>query len=431
MMSRFLIVNAQVFDGTGAQPFRGDVLVEGNRITAVGKNGNSPSRDGAAIIEAAGRTLMPGLIEAHAHLGFGSTVDHLTRRRDLSLEHRLLLTVHAAQTLLDFGFTSAYSGGSANVRGEVMLRDAIAQGWLPGPRLKAASFEKSASAHKVDTTNTYPGIGGRECDVAGVRAFVEEMAEIGVDSVKFVVTGESGVVPGTSRVLQFYEAELAEAGRVARERGVYLTAHCHSAESVKMAANNGFRVLYHCTWADEAGLDLLEAKKDEIFVAPSPGINWANIHEGEAFGITKEIAEQQEQFVTLERVCDIMPKLHKRGVRVLPGGDYGFPWNPIGKNARDLELFVKLFGFTPAETLRAATKEGGELMDMGAQLGLIKEHYLADLLLIDGDPLADISVLQQRERLLMIMKDGKLHKFASALQPAAAQSENAPRAAPT
>jgi imidazolonepropionase-like amidohydrolase len=173
-------------------------------------------------------------------------------------------------------------------------------------------------------------------------------------------------------------------------------------------------VLYHCTWADEEAVDLLEAHRHELFVAPSPGINWANCYEGEAYGITREAAVEQEQFETLERVSKIMPLLRKRGVRVLPGGDYGFPWNPIGRNARDLELFVKLFGLSPAETLMAATKEGGELMDM--KLGLVKEGYLADLLLVDGDPLGDIGILQDRERLLMIMQDGRLHKAPPLLQ---------------
>lgn len=409
MKPRFFITNAQIFDGSGTDLFAGEVLIEGNRIKAVAKSGQQSMHADAEVINANGAVLMPGLIESHAHLAFGSTIDHLNLQRDISLEHRLLLTVHAAKTLLDCGFTSAYSGGSANARGEVALRDAIAQGWLTGPRIKASSFEKDAS-----TSRTYAGIAARECNVENVRAFIEEMAKVGVDSVKLVVTGESGLIPGTSRVLQFYEAELAEAGRMAREHGLSLSGHCHSAESVKLAVRHGFRVLYHCTWADEEALDLLESRKNEIFVAPSPGINWANIHEGEAFGITKELAEQQEQFVTLERVCDIMPKLHKRGVRILPGGDYGFPWNPIGKNARDLELFVKLFGFTPAETLRAATKEGGELMGMSSELGLIKGGYLADLLLVDGDPLADITLLQNRDKLLMIMKDGRLHKRPAA-----------------
>ena len=114
--------------------------------------------------------------------------------------------------------------------------------------------------------------------------------------------------------------------------------------------------------------------------------------------------------VTIDRACDVYPKMRKRGIRALPGGDYGFAWNPIGNNARDLEHFVKLFGYPPAEVLRAATKHGGELMGMGNELGQIKEGYLADMLLVDGDVVADVKLLQDRSNLLMIMKDGGYHK---------------------
>jgi imidazolonepropionase-like amidohydrolase len=105
----------------------------------------------------------------------------------------------------------------------------------------------------------------------------------------------------------------------------------------------------------------------------------------------------------------LAPEMKRRGIRVLPGGDYGFPYNPIGRNARDLEIFVKLFGFTPTETLVAATKHGGELM--GLPVGVIREGWLADMLLVDGDPLGDITVLQDRARLSAIMKGGQFRKL--------------------
>jgi imidazolonepropionase-like amidohydrolase len=101
--------------------------------------------------------------------------------------------------------------------------------------------------------------------------------------------------------------------------------------------------------------------------------------------------------------------MRRRGIRVLPGGDYGFPYNPIGRNARDLQLFVELFDFSPAEALMAATKWGGELMGR-EPLGLVQPGYLADLLLVDGDPTDDVRILQDHDRLLMILKDGAFHK---------------------
>jgi len=99
---------------------------------------------------------------------------------------------------------------------------------------------------------------------------------------------------------------------------------------------------------------------------------------------------------------------------VLPGGDYGFAWNPIGANARDLEHFVNLFGYTPMEALVAATKLGGQIMMMGDELGTVSEGWLADLILVDGDPSKDVSILQDADRLLAIMKDGSFHKAPDA-----------------
>ena len=107
-------------------------------------------------------------------------------------------------------------------------------------------------------------------------------------------------------------------------------------------------------------------------------------------------------------MCSSDLEMRRRGIRVLPGGDYGFPYNPIGCNARDLQLFVDLFGYEPAEVLTAATRLGGELMDL--PVGQIRPGYLADLLLIDGNPLLDLRILQDKDRLLAIMQGGRFHK---------------------
>ena len=112
---------------------------------------------------------------------------------------------------------------------------------------------------------------------------------------------------------------------------------------------------------------------------------------------------------TIELTIETYQKIRKRDIRVLPGGDYGFIWNPIGTDARDLEYFVNMFGYTPAETLSAATKLGGEIMEI-PDLGLVKDGYLADLLLVDGDPVEDITLLQDRDKILMVMLDGEYWK---------------------
>jgi imidazolonepropionase-like amidohydrolase len=400
-MTRTVFTGVQVFDGTGRDPFPAEILVEGNRITAVA---DRVTRAGARVIDGGGGTLLPGLVDAHAHLGFGSTVEHRSRRRDEPDEEKALLVAHAGRVLLDHGITSAYSGGNRLPRTETAARKAFADGWMPGPRLKAASWEGSAGMVEPGVYD-FPGVDGRASDPESVSRFVTEMAELGVDIVKLSLSGESAVVHGTSRIVQFTDEEVAAASRTAEKHGVWLTAHAHAAESIRMAVRHGIRAIYHCTFADEEALDLLEAARDRLFVAPTPGIIHANLHETDS-----EPEPGMEVEATAEAVREVVPELVRRGVRVVPGGDYGFAWNPVGRNLRDLELFVDWFGFTPAEALRAATLHGGQIMGMGDELGLVREGFLADLVLVDGDPLENIAILQDRRRLTAIMKDGVLHK---------------------
>ena len=413
-MARTIFTNVSIFDGTGSPSFPGEVLVDGNRIKTVAHGHNQLDPNGAEVVDAGGATLMPGMVESHGHLQFGSTLDRIERNRDFSPEKMQMVAIHAAKVLMDYGMTSCFSGGARNTPAEVAIREEINGGWLPGPRLKACSFEMIAgeAPHTPGTARqrNYRGIDNREPEDSKCRQFVKEMAKLGVDSVKFLISGESANTPGSSRQVQFYESEIQAAAEEARANNLWTVAHCHAAESVKIACRAGFNVLYHCTWADEEGIDMIEARKKEVFVGPAPGINWANMYEAEEFGVTREAAEKREQFITFDLVCKVMPELLKRGVRVVPGGDYGFPMNPNGKNMRDLELFVNHFGFTPAQALMSATKWGGEIMNMGDELGLIKDGYLADILLIDGDPLKNIKLVQDKNKILMVMKDGKYHK---------------------
>jgi imidazolonepropionase-like amidohydrolase len=182
---------------------------------------------------------------------------------------------------------------------------------------------------------------------------------------------------------------------------------------VLLGLRHGVEVIYHANYADERALDALEAAKDRVFVGPAPGITYNLSQAVGQWGITPDRVRFFER--ELEATVDVMSRLKKRGVRVLPGGDYGFPFTPHGTYARDLWLFVKVLGFTAMDTLVAATRLGGEIMGRPGELGVVKAGALADLLLVDGDPLADISILQDRSALRMIMKGGALHKAPAGL----------------
>ena len=411
-MSQKLFINVMVFDGSGSASFPGEVLVQGNRIQAVAKGRNQLKADDAEVIDGGGATLMPGLTEAHAHLSFTNCAS-VREIGDLPIEEHTLLAARHAKLMLDCGFTSCFSAASAKPRLDIVIRNEINAGLLPGPRLRAASPEITASGGLGDVRQLHKDHHSTEIIADGpdeLRRVVRTMVREGVDTIKINLSGDNWVKPGFSETVTYTDAEVAAAAEQAKENNVKLACHSHAARAIKLALKYDFDVLYHCEYTDEEALDQLEAKKDKVFVAPTIGSSWAYTYEAERWGITKEIAERNGMLVTIDRACDVYPKMRKRGIRALPGGDYGFAWNPIGNNARDLEHFVKLFGYPPAEVLRAATKHGGELMGMGNELGQIKEGYLADMLLVDGDVVADVKLLQDRSNLLKIMKDGGYHK---------------------
>ena len=155
-----------------------------------------------------------------------------------------------------------------------------------------------------------------------------------------------------------------------------------------MSVRNGVDIIYHASFVDEEALDMLEAKKDEIFVAP--GINWliATLHDAADFGYPPEAAEAAGYRHELDCAIEALKKMKARGIRVVPGGDYGFAWTPHGTYARDLQHFVELLGFTAKEALLSATKWGGEIMCLPQDLGQIKPGFYADMILVDGDPLS-------------------------------------------
>lgn len=403
---RHIIRNVSIFDGSGAASAIGAVLVEGDRISHVAYGSNALADfDADLITDGHGGTLMPGMIDAHTHLTWGSSVEKIYHEFILPHDELKVAAWRNARVLLDSGFTSAYSAGALSDGIEPELAAAIEAGETPGPRFIPSTIERSPEGE--DNGDIYNGKGPD-----AMRKFVAHCKETGVRIVKLVISGEDALKPGSSGDILYTEEELAAAGEAAREAGLMLTAHAYSPQAIDMALRNGVRMLYHCSFANAAALDQMEARKADIFYAPGPGVSVAALETNPPpfIDMSAMKASAAERLV-LE--AKLVPELKRRGVRVLIGGDYGFPFNPNGTNARDLEHFVTRYGYTPAEALSAATMLGGELMDL--PIGLVREGYLADLLLVDGDPTADVSILQDKSRLKMIMKGGTLHKAPEAI----------------
>ena len=406
-----LVRDVRIFDGTTLRPGAGAVLIEGNRIAGVGASADAFDTAGAdRVIAGKGRTLMPGLVDAHTHLQLGSSLEAMGRPGNHPVEQLALTAAHCGRVMLDYGYTSAYSGGPSSAAAEVAVKAAFDKGTLPGPRLITSSMERLPGG-APGLVFKFPGRAVRQSDPAAVAQFVEEMAALGLQSVKFLLNGVSAMDSGTNMTEQFYEDEILAGAEAAHKAGLWLTAHCYTAESIKLAIRAGFRVLYHCNYADAEAIEAIVAAKDRIFVGLAPGIEEADLERAPKFGAMASDEQRAEQANAVVTKKAIGQTLRQHGVRSLPGGDYGFPWNPIGLNSRDLELFVDWFGYTPAETLHAATTLGGALMDMA--LGQVREGYLADLLLVEGDPTTNIALLRDKGNIAMIMKDGAIYKDAA------------------
>lgn len=202
------------------------------------------------------------------------------------------------------------------------------------------------------------------------------------------------------------DGEVAIAVDATHAIGRRVAAHARASQSVKRAVRHGVDVIYHCDFADEEALDLLESVKDRIFTGPAIGLVLARLEMLRGDN-SRDGRIAFDRFQRLyEASCRTHREMRKRGIRIVVGGDYGFAANPQGTNARDLEHFVKHFGFTASEALQAATRTGGEIMQRGHELGQIRPGYLADLLLVDGDPLKDVRVLEDGKRLDFVMKAG-------------------------
>ena len=413
-MDSTLFTNVRILDGTGTMPYAGSVLVQGNRIRTVGRSSAALPPNGATVIDGAGATLMPGMCEAHTHFSWNDAAT-LCAIQTMPLEEHVLWCAKVAKMYLEAGWTSCVGAACAKPRLDVVIRNAINSGQIPGPRYLAASQEITVPGGLGDETLPhlpFPefsfGVNVNAADE--MRKAVRLFLKYGVDSIKLNLSGDNFTPDSPAETTWMTDAEVAAAMEEVRMRGKRGTAHARSAASIKQALRHGIDVIYHASYTDTETLDMLEAAKDRVFVAPGIAILLAMLYEAEPWGITHAKATAMGYQHEWDAALESLSAMHKRGMRVLPGGDYGFAFTPHGQNARDLEFFVKYLGFTPMEAIRCATLYGGQIMMKEKELGTISDGFLADLLLVDGDPLANLGVLRDPKRILAVMKDGVFAK---------------------
>jgi imidazolonepropionase-like amidohydrolase len=386
-----------------------DVLVEGDRISAVTVPGEVYARDPKIeLVDGGGAVLMPGLIDGHTHMGF---VGPPHGWGTIPIEEHVLGYVHNARAVLDAGFTSAISGGAVKPRLDIAIRNEINAGRIPGPRMLACTPEMTCTGGLGDDRQMNLDIQTFSIVVDGIEEFrrvTRLYCREGVDVIKIAISGHPTMphAPAQSTILT--EAEVAAVTETARSFGKMTSAHARSNDSVTMCLRQGIDLIYHCEYADDETIDLLEDAKERIFLAPAFAPVYAMARENSI--PTMGVAAREELERQFDSYCLTYNALRKRGVKVLIGGEYGLPGIPHGTNARDLVHFVEHFGYSNSEALVAATKWGAEAMRMGDVLGKIEPGFIADLLLVRGRPDKDVRVLSDPSNLLAIMKDGQFHK---------------------
>lgn len=409
-MTRLLITGARLFTAVDETVVDdGSVLIDGDRIEWSGSTADLPptARHDAELLDVAGKFVMPGMTESHVHLSYSNAHPSQLDRQPIPVA--MLDAVDNARTLLGFGFTSAISFGSAQGI-DVPLRDAIRSGRVPGPRLLASEKDLGSTGSNADAAG--PESVGRKRIADGpwaVRAAVREVAKAGADVVKIFLDGEELSTHAAPGVLSYTDEEVAAACDEAHRRRLRVACHARSAGAVKQAVRHGVDFVGHANFLDDEAVDMLADARDRLFVGP--GIAWEIqlLARGHEIGLSRAAMEARGYQREIDETVSAVKRLRDVGVRILIGGDYGLSITPHGTNAKDLEYFVDLFDMTPTEALLSATRDGGLAFDPGGMFGTLEPETAADLVIVDGDPTADITVLQDAARIVTVVKAGAVY----------------------
>ncbi len=404
-----VIANGQLLDGTGRPPVPDAALViRDGRISYAGPVAGAPALPPEARrIDARGGTILPGLVEAHFH----PTYFNVAALEDLDIkypvEYVTLLASVNAKLALECGYTAARSGGCLfNV--DVWLKKAIENDLVPGPRLAASGREICGVGGLMDWNPDFRKIGmeGLVLLVNGAdqaRAAVRKLVKDGVEWVKTYPTGDAAA-PDTNdhHTLCMTFEEMHACVATAHNHGLKVTGHCRANAGIKNALRASYDSLEHGTFMDAEALDLLLARNTPV--VPALYFEQASIEHGPDFGMPQKVIDGHKE--TLEGGAESARMILRAGGRLGMGGDFGFAWNPHGTYARELTFFVEYVGFTPLEVITCATKTGAEIMGRGHEFGTLEPGKLADVLVVDGDVVNNIRILEDRSRFLAVLQGG-------------------------
>lgn len=417
-----VVMGGRLIDGTGADPIEDSVVViEGKKVKAVGMRGEVDEPADAEIIDASGKTVMPGLIEAHTHpLGerglepkFRKYYDNLVSSPVLPL----LKGVEVLRKLLRYGVTTVRILHGAipsapEMRGEwlVALRTAVERGYFPAPRIVAAGCVFPTAGHiysMVPPSLVKPGWRGAD-GVWEVRRQVRECLAQNVDVIKLLgPTGGGGLGHDAPKVQGCTLEEIEVAVEEAGWKGVMVSAHAHGGPGLKNAVEAGVNTIEHGTFLFEQP-DVVQMMVEKgTYLVPTMGARFHPVYSDYEKAKKGELDDEASRNVleTAEAITKSFRMAHGAGVKIAAGTDFmRFDISPL---AWELYIYVSVGGMTPMEAIVSATKTAAEACGLH-DLGTIEEGMLADLIVVEGDPLEDISVLQDAGKIQTVIKEGKV-----------------------
>jgi imidazolonepropionase-like amidohydrolase len=404
-----VISNGTLFVGTDSPIIpNAAVVIKDGKIVYAGPEKSAPTIEpDAEKIDALGGTILPGLIEAHFH----PTYFDVAALEDLDIkypvEYVTLLAAANAKLALECGYTAARSGGSLfNI--DVWLKKAIECGISSGPRLVASGREICGVGGLMDWNPDFRKIGmdGLVLLINGAdeaRAAVRKLVKDGVEWVKTYPTGDAASPDlNDHHTLCMTFEEMNAVVATAHNHGLKVTGHCRANAGIKNALRAGYDAIEHGTFMDNEALDLL--LKRDVPCVPALYFEYASIEHGPKYGMSKSVIDGHKE--TLEAGAESAKMILKAGGRLGMGGDYGFAWNPHGDYARELTFFVKYVGLDTHTVLQCATRTGAEIMGLEKEIGTVEVGKLADILIVDGDVLKDISILENKSKFVAVIQGG-------------------------
>jgi imidazolonepropionase-like amidohydrolase len=412
-VSRTLLLHANLLDGR--RPARSDavVLIDGERIAAVGGPELRPA-PGDRVVDLGGRTLMPGMWSCHFHAAFeDATLDLFPMGIDKPPGYLMLRAAKNAQRALACGFTGVVGAGGGDDL-DAQLDLAIQDGLVPGPRIVPASRNFGTTSGYIDLANWWWSLGNlgacRMVDgPAECRKAVREEICRGARMIKVFATGGHGNVPQATS--EFGRDELAAIVAAAHAHGAKARAHCAWKRELLACVELGFDAIDHADALDAECIAAMQARG--TFLVPS-ALYLDKLLASEALRAPEAAPLVDATERELANVLEQLPRANEAGVKIVVGDDFGVVMLPHGSYAEELAFYVKRAHIPPLDVIRWATVNGADLAGRAHELGSVEAGKLADLLVVDGDPSVDITVLGVPDRLLAIVKGGVFVKDALA-----------------